>query len=263
MKKIILCMCVMIAYAVCISCSGGKPIEKVVPISNVEITGNGTDFISINGDVKLYTVQDPDDKKNWSIRATIPMGNIRVLNGDISITSGLNLLDKNYSQVDDDYGLLIQDKELFASMLKSDAGTEKMIAFIPAWESISYHEYKKIADFMERTENIALYIEVESDQYNKQSAISENTERHVSKTSFGNNWDSVLNEYENFVDQYIKLYKKAMDGDMDALAEYTSYLEKINALADNLDAAEGTMTTTQMNRYFKITEKMTNAILEE
>ena len=255
-----LCICATIAHIVFISCSGGKPIEKVVPASNVEITGNGTDFISINGDVKLYTVPDPDDKKNWSIRATIPIGNIEVLNGDISIESVLDLLDKNYSRINDDYGMRIQDNELFASMLKSDAGTEKMIAFTPTWH-LAYHEYKKIADIIERVENISLYIEV--DPYNKQSGISENTERPVSRTSSGNNWDSVLNEYENFVDQYIKLYKKAMDGDMDALTEYASYLEKINDLSEKLDAAEGTMTTNQMNRYLKITEKMTNAILEE
>lgn len=33
-------------------------------------------------------------------------------------------------------------------------------------------------------------------------------------------WDKLLDEYEQYVDQYVKTYKKAMNGDMSAMAEY-------------------------------------------
>ena len=259
MKQIMLSMCVMIACVVCVSCSGGKSIEKMIPASKVEITGNGAEFISITDDVKIYTVPDSDNNKYWSIRATVPIENRAIIDGNPDISANLDLLDGNHSQIDDDYGMGIQDDELFASLLKSDIGTQKMIAFIPIWENISYHKYKTIADFMERAENITITLKITTEQQDNQTIVHNNS----SKKAPANNWDSVLNEYDKFVNQYISLYKKAMTGDMNALTEYASYLEKIDALSDKLDAAEGSMTTAQMNRYLKITERMTDAILEE
>lgn len=79
----------------------------------------------------------------------------------------------------------------------------------------------------------------------------------------GDNWDKLLNEYEKYVDQYIKTYKKAMKGDMSAMSEYVKLAEKAQKLADKLDKAKGEMTDAQMKRYLKITNKMTEALLED
>lgn len=79
----------------------------------------------------------------------------------------------------------------------------------------------------------------------------------------GDNWDKLLNEYEKYVDQYIKTYKKAMKGDMLAMSEYVKLAEKAQKLADKLDKAKGEMTDAQMKRYLKITNKMTEALLED
>ena len=78
----------------------------------------------------------------------------------------------------------------------------------------------------------------------------------------GDDWDKVLNEYENYVDQYIKTYKKAMKGDMSALSEYVKLAEKAQELSEKIDKAKGEMTDAQMKRYLKITKKMNDALLE-
>lgn len=78
----------------------------------------------------------------------------------------------------------------------------------------------------------------------------------------GDDWDKILNEYEKYVDQYIKTYKKAMSGDMTAMTEYVKLAEKAQKLAAKLENAEDEMTTAQLKRYAKITEKMSKALLD-
>ena len=56
--------------------------------------------------------------------------------------------------------------------------------------------------------------------------------------------------------------KKAVAGDMAALAEYPALLEEAQELCDKLDKAQNDMSTSQVNRYLKITKKMTDAALE-
>lgn len=73
------------------------------------------------------------------------------------------------------------------------------------------------------------------------------------------NWDAVLNEYESYVNQYISLMKKAQNGDMSAMSDYAKMLEKAERLSDKLDDAEDEMTSTQLSRYMKITNKLANA----
>lgn len=75
-----------------------------------------------------------------------------------------------------------------------------------------------------------------------------------------NNWDSVLDEYEKFVDQYIKLYKKAQSGDMSALTEYVSMLEKAESLQNKLENSKSDLTPAQVTRLNKIISKMTQAL---
>ena len=76
----------------------------------------------------------------------------------------------------------------------------------------------------------------------------------------GDNWDKLLDEYEKYVDQYIKTYKKAMKGDMSAMTEYVKLAEKAQTIANKLEKAEDEMSTAQLKRYTKITEKMLKAL---
>ena len=72
-------------------------------------------------------------------------------------------------------------------------------------------------------------------------------------------WDAVLDDYEEYVDKYIALLKKANQGDMSALSEYVSMMEKAEKLGEKMDGAQGQMSSAQWARYTKILQKMTNA----
>lgn len=81
-------------------------------------------------------------------------------------------------------------------------------------------------------------------------------------TSNGKKWDKLLDEYEQYVDSYIKLMKKAKSGDMSAITEYASMLENAERLSDEIEKDQGEMSSAQLKRYTKITQKLTNAALE-
>ena len=75
-------------------------------------------------------------------------------------------------------------------------------------------------------------------------------------------WDETLDSYEKYIDQYIKLYKKAMTGDASALTEYASMMEKATEFAEKLEEAGDDLTTTQMNRFIKLQTKLSNTLLQ-
>ncbi len=84
------------------------------------------------------------------------------------------------------------------------------------------------------------------------SKITESSEVKVSDI------DKMLDDYEAYVDQYLKFLKKAMDGDMKAMAEYPTLLEKANNLSISLKEAQesNNMNSKQVERMLKINNKM-------
>lgn len=77
--------------------------------------------------------------------------------------------------------------------------------------------------------------------------------------SGGSDWDKILDDYEEFVNKYIKLAKKAQNGDMSAITEYAKILEKAQSLSEKLEKAKSDLTVKQANRYAKISLKMLEA----
>jgi hypothetical protein len=72
-------------------------------------------------------------------------------------------------------------------------------------------------------------------------------------------WDELLDSYEEYVDKYISYMKKAANGDMSALAEYPSLMEKAEEFSEELESAKLELSDSQMARYMKISNKMLSA----
>jgi len=82
----------------------------------------------------------------------------------------------------------------------------------------------------------------------------------VVMSSSESDWDSILDSYEKYVNQYIAVYKKVQAGDMSAYTSMVSLMEKYQKLAKQLEEAQDEMTTSQLARYTKITAKLANAL---
>ena len=81
------------------------------------------------------------------------------------------------------------------------------------------------------------------------------------KKSSSAKWDKILDDYEKVVNNYVKVYSKAMAGDISALSSYMNLLEDAEEIAEELEDANDEMSVSQMERYTKITAKLTEAAL--
>lgn len=91
---------------------------------------------------------------------------------------------------------------------------------------------------------------------------SDSDEDFYSSSSDSQDWDALLNSYEQYVDKSISYIKKAAKGDMTALAEYPSLMKKAQEFSEKMEGARGDMSASQWARYMKITNKMAKAAQE-
>lgn len=78
----------------------------------------------------------------------------------------------------------------------------------------------------------------------------------------GDEIDKLLDEYEQYVDQYIETYKKAMNGDMNASQDLLTLADKGTKLVKKIENATSKtkMTEAQAKRYLKISQKLMDAV---
>ena len=164
-----------------------------------------------------------------------------------------------------------QAKKL-GELLNKEVGTTETIKFGPNKRGERYmnFEVEKLDMFKVKYE-LSLYTQKDEDDYNnKYRSWSSSDDKEVDSSESGDeevdssksddeNWDATLDSYEKYVNDYISLMKKAKNGDMDALSEYPSILENAQKLSEKLQNAKGSMSSSQLSRYVKITNKMTQA----
>ncbi len=116
---------------------------------------------------------------------------------------------------------------------------------------------KDVQTFNDDTENEAFEKEMKS--YDSLDTPYDFEESSVSNS---NDYDKMLNDYENYVDQYLILYKKAMNGDQTAMMEYPELISKAEALEHSMKEAEksGSLSGQQLKRMNDISFKMLGAM---
>lgn len=80
-----------------------------------------------------------------------------------------------------------------------------------------------------------------------------------SSDSASEDMDALIDSYEEYVTDYIKLMKKAQAGDMTAMTEYPALLENAQDLQNKLNKSQGDMSTAQAARFSRIITKMASA----
>ena len=101
-----------------------------------------------------------------------------------------------------------------------------------------------------------------SDDKSSSSDDDDDTDSYSSSSSGSQDWDALLNSYEQYVDKYILYMKKAAKGDMSALTEYPALMEKAQKFSEKMENAQGDMSASQWAKYNEITQKMLEAAQE-
>ena len=112
-------------------------------------------------------------------------------------------------------------------------------------------EFEGVTESLDAIEEVVENIDIETE---------EEAEEETSTTSTASNdFDEVLDSYEEYVDQYVSYMKKAANGDMSALTEYPALMEKAQEVSKKLEDSKDEMSAAQASRYMQITNKMTAA----
>jgi hypothetical protein len=273
----------LVAVMFLVSCSA--PSEKSVTADDVEISGNANKYLKVvDGD---YMFTNDGDDASISVKFELkskPEGKIckDYMYGGLRINAtGANgrIFDTGT------YGFKADGDELtklIDLINNGEVGDAKTFSF--TWNYYGVSKDKGEPIFKEATSfeviddrSIILCSEkkekekekVEEEKKSSSSSSSSNysdnednkKERYSSSTGT-ENWDKVLDSYENYIDQYIKLLKKAENEDMDAMSEYAEMMEKATDLTEKLENADDELTTSQMSRFVKLQTKLATAASE-
>lgn len=248
MKRSIMLFMSLCAFAL-VSC-GGK--SKTVTVRDVDLYGS-------IGDVrteKCFEIKDGEYKfilKDNKLTIDVPITTIKATpNGSLDEIDDfyLSIIDRNEDYIEDakgdDIDLELENKDVVNKLLKSKAGDVNMLKFYYLLDDPAVLD--KIASFEVR---IDLYLNEE-----------EEIEDDNSSSTSSENWDAVLDNYESYIDQYIALYKKAQAGDMSAMSEYATFMEKAAELSEKLSNAKSDMSSAQMSRFVKLQAKLTAGMMQ-
>ena len=268
---------VAVVMAVLTSCSGSNS-KTISPTSTEFTSGELAKYVEIVDEPAELTYLEKDGAiPAQYIRLTVTLKKIK--DGfentdahDIEITGLLavamvNLVDKDGMEVQN---VSVQSENMLnlKKLLTGKKGDTAEIIFEAEFHT---DEARKWFDEIERfTPYLTCDITVNSSlSYNNMSDSTSDMEDNddeeenedseaFSSDSDSKDWDGLLDSYEEYVDEYVSFFKKASNGDMDALSEYPSLLEKAQSLSDELSGAQGSMSSSQWSRYMRITNKMAN-----
>ena len=98
----------------------------------------------------------------------------------------------------------------------------------------------------------------ETTDASSETATEEATEDNSSSSS--EDYDAVLDEYEEYTNKLLSMLKKVEAGDMSAYADYMGLVESMTSLDKKLINAKKEMTTAQAARFLRIQAKYLKAI---
>ena len=268
---------VAVVMAVLTSCSGSNS-KTISPTSTEFTSGELAKYVEIVDEPAELTYLEKDGAiPAQYIRLTVTLKKIK--DGfentdahDIEITGLLavamvNLVDKDGMEVQN---VSVQSENMLnlKKLLTGKKGDTAEIIFEAEFHT---EEARKWFDEVERftpyltgdiTVNSSLSYNNISDSTSDMEDNDDEEENEDSEAfssdSDSKDWDGLLDSYEEYVDEYVSFFKKASNGDMDALSEYPSLLEKAQSLSDELSGAQGSMSSSQWSRYMRITNKMAN-----
>ena len=272
----------MVILTICLASCGGKKSSGSDDYFDVTV-----DKTTIGGKLSQYfSLEDKTYKyeKGLIDKVTVELNCIEPLPENLKAYIGVEVLDENGTVISagkadawsfDDFDVLRQATPGQVVTIKID-NHENVGDNTPAkirlssivkeeTSGSSYSSNNRLSSIEEDDEETSgsSYSSEGSDDSSVSFDDSSDEDESISSSSTGSaDWDSMLDSYEQYVDKYVALVKKAANGDMSAIAEYAGFMQKAQELSDKMDGAEGDMSASQWARYMKITSKMSKAVAE-
>lgn len=258
MKNINLLGVIVVVIFFLASCS--VPTERVVKVYDVEISGFVGKYIDIVDGEYMFTNDGKDGFITVEFELIAKPKEILCVDyvyGGLRINAtGINKVIYNTGT----YGFKterIERKKIMDLINIGNIGDKKSVSFL--WDYFGLSSSKEIR---KKVYNEAISLEVLDNESFIFCSQKENESSNSSSSNYSsssNNWDKVLDSYEDYIDNYIKLLKKANDGDVSALTEYVKMMEDATDLAEKLDNASDELTAKQMTKFLKLQTKLVDS----
>jgi hypothetical protein len=253
MKKFLSCIALVCTLSSC----NNIPNEKGVSVTNVEITGFIKDYVKVvdgtykfthNGDEAYISVKF--ELTNTPKMQFCPDGVLSDIRLN-AIDDSNNILDTGVYG----FSMSTDDFKKIDDLLHSSIGTTKVVSF--RWNYFKQDAKSVGKNIFTKSSTFEIIDKRFKTDCNDSKIVSKNAEI----TNSANNLDKVLDEYENYVNSYVKLLKNNTDEDfLNNMTEYSTLLEKADALGKQLESVKGTLTPTQLKRYNEITIRVVNTM---
>lgn len=237
------------------------------------------DYLTVDDEVflKLEEVEE-DGVQGYVITSSIGINVKKAVASNYSFGFDAEILDENHIRIANFPSFKIESKRDYdngdySSVLYSGKkwATVKEGAKKEDWEKKDHEMWEKIKKEgvymrIEPKYSSAKFVAYKGSNNSSSEEISseENDKDEISEVSGSDSedWDALLNSYEQYVDKYISYMKKAAKGDMSALSEYPALMEKAQKFSDKMKNAQSNMSASQWAKYNEITQKMLKAAQE-
>lgn len=227
------------------SCGSGTPEVATVKPSTVKISGDLEGYVEVvQGEYEI--VEDFNGKMSIKVKALKPMPEEELAGYYFELSA--SVLGENGSPVSGvnefkaDYG----SREKLAGILRKGSGEITV-----QLESFGY-----MAEF--HADKVKTFTVSSTKTAESKPEASNSSDKSASAGS--EDFDKLLDQYEDYVDQYIVIAKKMKQGDAGAMEEYAGLLETTQEMSETVEDAKGEMSLEQSTRLLNIHTKMAKAM---
>lgn len=256
------------------SCSSNYEPKMITPTSTEFTSGELAKYVEIVDQPSelTYAVKDGAVEAQYiRLKVTLKMVKDGIkdvdardldFSGLLSVAT-INLVDENGTNICD---LNVKDEDMLKlkKLLVGKSGDTAEITFegefsnkkdAPKW----FENAVKFSPDMtgDITSGEAASSDADNDESDEDVAESESAD--VESIDSDKDYDAILDKYEEYCNEYIKLIKKSANGDLSAMAEYQEFMEKAQELEQEFGDGMNELTPAQLNRFNKIHAKVLKA----
>jgi len=239
-----------------ISCGESSKTSKIAIVTpeKTSVSGDLNGYIEVL-DNEYELIEDWGAKISIKIKALQPYPNVNSDNFELKLL--VSLLSENGMPVSgtSDLDIEYDSKEKLFSLIRSGTGEEVILLKSSFGYSAEDHA-EKVKKFSISSSLIPKEKSSNAAQNTDEEWEWDDDDEEDENTSNNEDWDKLLDDYEDYVTKLIQLQKKANDGDISALTDMASLMEKAEKLEDSLSDAEDDLSPAQIQRLLKINQKI-------
>lgn len=260
------------ALAVCMAACGGKgsgdgSSEKKDAITlktEVQEIGDFANYASFPDEMKIKLAEPKENTEETTegdANGTVKLILLESLDvhtavcTDVNFSFDFNIADEDYGEITQPQSMYIENKtDLNAKWEKGKRFSSYLEKGIMRYElqfTLTTEEWEKVL-------NKGKYIIIKpSNAWNKYRAYGQGGSSVGTDDS--EDWDSILDRYEEIVDKWLSLVNRAANGDASAASESAEVMEEAQELAERVTNAKSSLSSSQLSRFTSIAQKAANA----